>query len=196
MFLDDRGSLPITEDACGRIKLMVIRTGLLGIGAANNPILDNHALDAVSEQLHARLPDVAIMLTQVAGSQRHWLADILTRWCDEEELDLVLTVGGTLPAAGPSGNEITPDATRDVLERDLPGLAEAMRVHAGAETRLALLDRSVCGIRGRTLLLNLPSGAATAVLFLSGVIDLIPAALAHLQELDNAPLPEDELDFL
>ena len=127
------------------------------------------------------------------GGQRHALEDILVRWCNEEELDLVITLGGALPAPGPSGREGMPEVTRAVVERLLPGLSEAMRAHAQGQTRLALLDRGVAGIRGRTLVLNLPAGAAPAVLFLEPILDLIPAVLAHLREDEDAPRMDDEL---
>ena len=102
----------------------------------------------------------------------------LRRWCDEEELDLVLTVGGTMPAPGPSGRQIVPDAAAEVAERSLPGLGEAMRAYAQETTDLALIERSAAVIRGRTLILNLPDGAGPATLFLEAVTGVIaPGAL-------------------
>ena len=170
---------------------MRIRTGLLAISDLNDA-----TLAALTRFLQVRLPGATIVLVQAIGSQRHWIADTLMRWCDEEELDLVLTLGGALPAPGPSGREAAPEATLDVLERMLPGVSEAMRAHAAAESRLAYLERGVAGIRGRTVLLNLPAGPAAAVLFLSGAVDLLPAVLAHLQDAPAAPSAEDELVFV
>lgn len=165
-----------------------IRTGLLCV-----PALDDEALSAVGQTLRAQVPGCVVMLERSVGGQRHALEDILVRWCDEEEMDLVITLGGALPAPGPSGREVTPEVTRAVVERLLPGLSEAMRAHAQGQTRLALLDRGVAGIRGRTLVLNLPAGAAPAVLFLEPILDLIPAVLAHLREDEDAPRMDDEL---
>jgi hypothetical protein len=119
--------------------------------------------------------------------QRNVIEEILCRWCDEEELDLLVTIGGTLPAPGPGAREIVPDATLAVAERQLPGLAEAMRAAAQEELPLAIIDRSVAAIRGRTLLLNLPAGAAPAELFLAAVADVLGAVVAHLQEDPAAP---------
>lgn len=167
---------------------MLIRTGLLTVG-----LLDEEAITIITDVLRKGLPGVQVLQTQAVGSQRHWVADTLMRWCDEEEMDLVVTLGGTLPAPGPSSAEITPEATGDVLERPLPAFSESMRNYAAQETRLALLDRSVAGIRGRTVILNLPAGTATPVLFLNGVIDLLPALLAHLGDHGAAPVAEDEL---
>ena len=165
-----------------------IQTGLLCV-----PALDDKALAALGSTLRARVPSCIVTLERSVGGQRYALEEILVRWCDEEELDLVITLGGTLPAPGPSGREVTPEATLAILERTLPGLSQAMRAHAQAKTPLAWLDRGVAGIRGRTLVLNLPQGAAPAVLFLEAVVELIPSALAHLREDEERPGMEDEL---
>ena len=125
--------------------------------------------------------------------QRNVIEDILCRWCDEEELDLIVTIGGTLPAPGPGAREIVPDATLAVAERQLPGLGEAMRAYAQDELPLAIIDRSIAAIRGRTLLINLPAGAAPAGLFLEGIADVIGAVVAHLQEDPAAPQLADAL---
>jgi molybdopterin biosynthesis enzyme MoaB len=161
--------------------MAVIRTGLLHV-----PALDSEASEAVRRLLHSSVPGVVVMQEGYA-SQRHWIEETLRRWCDEGELDLVLTLGGALPAPGPSGREITPEATLAVVERLLPGLPEAMRAYAQEETPLALLDRGTAGIRGRSLILNLPSGAGPAVLFLEAVVEVLPAVIAHLQDDPAAP---------
>jgi molybdenum cofactor synthesis domain-containing protein len=75
----------------------------------------------------------------------------LRRFCDQG-VDLVVTTGGT--GLGP--RDITPEATRAVIEREVPGIAEAMRAATLAKTPMAMLSRAVCGVRGRTLILNLP----------------------------------------
>ena len=134
--------------------MFLLRTGILHV-----PAHDEAAGDAVTEVLRSSGARVHLMLESSAGDDRHWIADLLRRWSDEEELDLIVTIGATLPAPGPSGREIVPDATSDVIERDLPGLAETMRAYAQEELPLASLHRGVAGIRGRTLILNLPQGA-------------------------------------
>lgn len=170
---------------------MAIRTGILCI-----PQLDEGATAAVVLLLRRQQLPILVIQEAGAGSQRNWVEENLRRWCDEDELDLILTIGGTMPASGPSGREITPEVTQSVIERSLPGFAEAMRAHAQEQTPLALLDRGICGIRGQTLLLNLPEGAAAAVLFLEAVVDLIPAALAHLHGEETAPTINDEIELV
>ena len=167
----------------------MIKTGILCV-----PTYDEAAVAAVRRVLAQSGAQIALLADHHAPMQRYVVEDVLRRWCDEEELDLVVTVGGTMPAPGPSGREIVPDATLAVAERQLPGIAEIMRALAYEHSPLALLDRGVAAIRGRTLLLNLPAGAAAAALFLSAVAEVIPAVVQHLQDDQNAPQLRDDLD--
>jgi len=89
-------------------------------------------------------------------------------------VDLILTTGGT----GVSPRDVTPDATREVIEREIPGMGEAMRRHSAAITPHAMISRALAGIRGRTLIINLPGSPKGARENL-GV--LLPA-LAHAIE--------------
>lgn len=77
---------------------------------------------------------------------------VLLSWCDDLGLDLVLTTGGT----GLAPRDVTPEATRAVLERDAPGIAEEVRRRGLGKTPLAVLSRGVAGTRGRSFVLNLP----------------------------------------
>jgi molybdopterin adenylyltransferase len=80
------------------------------------------------------------------------IAEALRRLADEEDIRFVFTAGGT----GLTADDVTPEATRDVLEREAPGYAEAMRAEARRFTPLGILTRGVSGIRGRTLIVNFP----------------------------------------
>ncbi len=80
------------------------------------------------------------------------IAGRLAAWADGGGVDLVVTTGGT----GFTARDVTPEATRAVIERDAPGVAEAIRSHGAAEMPYAWLSRGVAGIRGRTLIVNLP----------------------------------------
>lgn len=162
--------------------MAVIRTGLLF-----TPAYDEEAAEALRRQLKNALPGTMVLHETGVPSRRHQVEETLRRWCDEEELDLVVTVGGTLPAPGPSGCEIVPEATLAVVEKLLPGLPEEMRAYAREQSPLALIDRSVAGIRGRSLILNLPAGAGPAALFLTAVEDVLGVVMAHLREEEHAP---------
>lgn len=162
--------------------MAVIRTGLLF-----TPAYDEDVAEALRRQLKDALPGVVVLHETGIPSRRHQVEETLRRWCDEEELDLVVTIGGTLPAPGPSGYEIVPEATLAVVEKLLPGLPEEMRAYAREQSPLALIDRSVAGIRGRSLILNLPAGSGPAALFLAAVEDVLGAVMAHLGGDPNAP---------
>jgi molybdopterin adenylyltransferase len=155
--------------------LPVIRTGLLHV-----PQMDVAAGEAVGRALRSGLRGVFIQQETYAASDRRWLEDTLCKWCDEDELDLLITIGGTLPAPGPSRLEIVPEATSAVIERAVPGLAEAMRAYVREEFPGVSLHRGVTGIRGRTLIVNLPAGAA-APIFLEAILEELPYILAHLR---------------
>jgi molybdenum cofactor synthesis domain-containing protein len=86
------------------------------------------------------------------------LADMLRAYADRADVNLIVTTGGT--GFGPRDN--TPEATRRVIEREAPGLAEAMRMETLKHTPMAMISRGVCGIRSATLIVNLP-GAPKAV---------------------------------
>jgi molybdenum cofactor synthesis domain-containing protein len=82
----------------------------------------------------------------------------LTRWCDDDEADLVITTGGT----GLAPRDVTPEATRTIIEREAPGIAEELRRHGMASTKYSMISRGVAGVRNRTLIVNLP-GSPKAV---------------------------------
>jgi len=103
---------------------------------------------------------------------------MLAGWTDDARLDLILTTGGT----GFAPRDMTPEATRGVIEREAPGLAEAMRTASLQTTVHAMLSRAVCGIRGRTLIINLPGSPQAARENLETVLPALPHAVALLQE--------------
>ena len=170
---------------------MLVKTGLLCI-----PEFDADACAIVRRAVLERVPGSAVTMESSVGSQRNWVEDTLRRWCDEEELDLILTIGGTLPAPGPSADEITPEATLAVVDRPMPSLPEAMRRHALKVTQRALLDRGVAGIRSRTLIVNLPAGDAPALLFLEAIIETLHSVVAYLQGASSAPGMADDLEIV
>ncbi len=102
----------------------------------------------------------------------------LRRLCDEEHCDLVLTTGGT----GPARRDVTPEATRAVLERELTGFGEIMRIQSFAKVPTAILSRSTAGTRGRSLIVNLPGNPKAIGECLPLVIPAIREAMKHLHE--------------
>jgi molybdenum cofactor synthesis domain-containing protein len=107
---------------------------------------------------------------------------ILTEWCDSREVDVILTTGGT----GFSPRDITPEATQAVIERAAPGLGEAMRSFSLKATPHAMLSRATAGIRGRTLIVNLPGSPKAARENLEVILPVLPHAVQLLSEDPNA----------
>ncbi len=102
----------------------------------------------------------------------------LISWCANDQLDLILTTGGT----GFSPRDVTPEATQAVIERMAPGIAEAMRAESLKVTPHAMLSRSMAGIRSRTLIVNFPGSPKAAVENLSVIAPVLPHAIELLHE--------------
>jgi molybdopterin adenylyltransferase len=102
----------------------------------------------------------------------------LAEWADGGEVDVILTTGGT----GFSPRDVTPEATQAVIEREAPGLAEAMRAASLKITPHAMLSRIVTGIRRRALIINLPGSPKGAVENLQVILPVLPHAIQLLQE--------------
>lgn len=96
---------------------------------------------------------------------------------DSGELDLILTTGGT----GVSPRDVTPDATQKVIEREVPGMAEAMRAASMAKTFRAMISRAVCGVRGQTLIVNLPGSPRGAQENFEVILPVLPHALDKIR---------------
>ncbi|XP_042598534.1 gephyrin isoform X5 [Cyprinus carpio] len=117
------------------------------------------------------------------------IKETLMDWCDEKELNLILTTGGT----GFAPRDVTPEATREVIEREAPGMALAMLMGSLNVTPLGMLSRPVCGIRGKTLIINLPGskkGSQECFQFilpaLPHAIDLLRDAIVKVKEVHDA----------
>lgn len=106
------------------------------------------------------------------------IRELLIAWADGGELDVVLTTGGT----GFAPRDVTPEATRAVIDREAPGLAEAMRAASLKITPHAMLSRIVTGIRKRTLIVNLPGSPKGATENLQVVVPVLPHAIQLLRD--------------
>ena len=123
---------------------------------------------------------------QVSGHQ-YVVEEAMRRQCDEEEVNWLLSVGGTWPAPGPLSQQIVPGATRSVLERPLPGLPPWLRGQALAQGLTgAALEAGEAGIRGRTLILNLPDDRQLAALYLRTAAQCLVPLLQMVQGRDPA----------
>ena len=118
-----------------------------------------------------------VYANQVLPDEQSLIADRLRHYAGGHSIDLVLTVGGT----GFSPRDVTPEATRAAVERLAPGLDEAMRAASAAKTPHAMLSRGVSGIRGSTLIVNLPGSERAAVENLGVIAPALPHALQKLR---------------
>ena len=98
------------------------------------------------------------------------IAALLLRLADSGRFSVILTTGGT----GVALRDVTPEATRAVIEREIPGVAEVMRAEGSKSTPLAALSRAVAGVRGRTVIINLPGSPRGAVESLDAIVKLVP----------------------
>jgi molybdopterin adenylyltransferase len=160
---------------------MLVRAGILLL-ATGDIGSDEERMGDVAALLRQSLPGLLLARQESMGSERYLIEEILRRWCDEEELDLLLTIGGTFPAPGPSPSM-------------MPSLLETMRAIALEEDTRAILDRGVAGIRGRTLIVNLPEGPTLTLLFLQSIADLLEPVLAQLQPEPRLSLPAPAPDM-
>jgi len=118
-----------------------------------------------------------IVCMDIVPDERAVIRERLIEWADSAGLDLVLTTGGT----GFAPRDVTPEATSEAIERDAPGFVEAMRASSLQVTPHAMLSRAKAGIRGRTLIINLPGSPKGAIENLRVVLPAIPHAIELLQ---------------
>ncbi len=106
----------------------------------------------------------------VVADEEPAIYDAMVRWADAEAAMLILTTGGT----GVAKRDVTPEATHRAIEREIPGMAELMRLEGRAQNKFSILSRAVVGSRGRSLVVNLPGSPAGAVFSLNLIAGHIP----------------------
>jgi molybdopterin adenylyltransferase len=119
----------------------------------------------------------SIARVEVLPDDQQLLEQRLRHLADESCLDLVVTTGGT----GVSPQDVTPDATLAVIDREVPGMAEAMRLNSLAKTPHAMLSRAVAGVRGQTLIINLPGSVKGARENMQVLLPALDHALDKIQ---------------
>jgi len=126
----------------------------------------------VTQQLGAEVRREAVV-----PDERDLIRSTLISWSDEEALDLILTTGGT----GFAPRDVTPEATREVIDREAPGLTEAMRREGVKATPHAMLSRAIAGVRGYTLIVNLPGNPKAVQEGLEVIFPALPHGIEILK---------------
>ena len=124
------------------------------------------------------LEDSRVVKYEVVSDDREVIASKLAEWADEAGVDVILTTGGT----GLSPTDVTPEATLSIVDKVVPGFAEAMRIETFDTTPMAILSRAVAGMRKRCLIINLPGSPEAVRECLEVVLPAIPHAVEIIKE--------------
>jgi molybdopterin adenylyltransferase len=165
-----------------RIGILTISTSLVQGGREADG-----SGDAIAEFVTAPPLNATIAERTAVADDRAAIRTMLAAWADGGTCDVILTTGGT----GFAPSDFTPEATNDVIERAAPGLGEAMRAGTAIHTPLAWLSRGVSGLRGQTLIVNLPGRPKAVRECLAILVPLLPHALGiftgQIQQHDPTP---------
>ncbi len=129
-------------------------------------------------ELVTQLPEAVVSAGAIIPDEQALIEGTLREWCDDKHLNLIITTGGT----GLAPRDITPEATKAVIDREAPGIAEAMRAISLQHTPFGMLSRGVAGTRGRTLIINLPGSPKAVKECLEYVLPVLPHAINLLVE--------------
>jgi len=121
--------------------------------------------------------DVRISEYDIVPDEKELIVEKLVKWADEDNLDVVITTGGT----GLTPRDVTPEATLAVVDRVVPGFAEAMRAESLKKTPMAMLSRAVVGTRGKCLIINLPGSPQAVRECLQVILPVLPHAVETIK---------------
>ena len=153
-----------------------LRAGILTVSDRSSQGLREDASGPELERT-LRSHGFQVVLTAVVPDEEVEISKLLALWADENSVDLILTTGGT----GLSPRDVTPEATESVCKRLVPGIAEAMRAESLKKTPNAMISRAVAGVRGASLIINLPGSPRGARENLEAVLPALEHAISKIQ---------------
>jgi len=136
-------------------------------------------LDTSGQEIRSILEQNGFQFAEyvIVPDEKELISSALLTYADEKNIDLIVTTGGT----GVSPRDVTPDATLPVLDKEIPGMAESMRRESGCITPHAMISRAVAGIRGASLIINLPGSPKGVRENLSTVLPALKHAIAKIK---------------
>ncbi len=152
-----------------RVAILVVSSKIAGAGE------DDKGKAALVQAVESIPADVASY--DVVPDERKLIRERLTALCDGGKADVVLTVGGT----GVRPTDVVPEVTRELAEKEIPGIGEAMRLESLKKVQTAMLSRGTAGIRGRTLIVNLPGSPRGAKENLNVVLPVLEHTVDKIQ---------------
>ena len=151
---------------------MDIRVGILTISdSCSKGIREDTSGNAIEEIVTSE--SFKVVYRDTIPDDRSLISRTLAEWGDSSKVDLILTTGGT----GLSPRDVTPEATMSVIDNEVPGIAEVIRVRTSRNTPTAMLSRSVCGTRSGCLIINLPGSPTGVKECLAVAIPVVPHAI-------------------
>ncbi len=154
---------------------MIFSVGILTISDKGAAGLREDQSGRLLHEYIEKLPG-KVTCYKIVPDESEKICEQLIQFCDQEQVDLLLTTGGT----GPAPRDITPEATEEVIDRLIPGIGELLRFCGYQKNPRAILSRGIAGIRGKTLIINLPGSVKAVEEGLELLLPILPHALEKI----------------